>query len=135
VTSPRDYKKKSNPEKVSVLRIRDAYPGSRIRIFAIPDAGSRLIKILDPGSLIRGRIKEFRYFNPKIVSKLSEKWSGLFIPDPDPDFYPSRIPDPGVNKALDPRSRIKICNTERNQSKVNKTENQMQQTNWAIFNK
>ncbi len=73
VTSPRDYKKKSNPEKVSVLRIRDAYPGSRIRIFAIPDAGSRLIKILDPGSLIRGRIKEFRYFNPKIVSKLSEK--------------------------------------------------------------
>ena len=24
------------------------------------------------------------------------------IPDPDLDFYPSRIPDPGVKKALDP---------------------------------
>ncbi len=23
-------------------------------------------------------------------------------PDPDSDFYPFRIPDPGVNKALDP---------------------------------
>jgi hypothetical protein len=28
----------------------------------------------------------------------------LFIPDPDADFYPSRIPDPGVKKAPDPRS-------------------------------
>ncbi len=30
----------------------------------------------------------------KIVSKLSEIWSGLFIPDPDTDFLP--IPDLGV---------------------------------------
>jgi hypothetical protein len=29
----------------------------------------------------------------KTVSKLSEVWFGLFIPDPDPDFLP--IPDPG----------------------------------------
>ncbi len=28
-----------------------------------------------------------------MVSKLSEIWSGLFIPDPDPDFLP--IPDSG----------------------------------------
>ncbi len=35
-----------------------------------------------------------------MVSNLSEIWSGLFIPDPDPDFLP--IPDPGVKKALDP---------------------------------
>jgi hypothetical protein len=28
----------------------------------------------------------------------------LFIPDPDPDFL--LIPDPGVKKAPDPRSRI-----------------------------
>jgi hypothetical protein len=35
----------------------------------------------------------------KMVSKLSEIWSGLFISDPDPDFYPSWIPDPGVKKA------------------------------------
>jgi hypothetical protein len=36
---------------------------------------------------------------------------GLFIPDPDPDFfYPSRIPDPGVKKA-GTGSRIRIRNT------------------------
>ncbi len=28
----------------------------------------------------------------------------LFIPDPDPDFYSSRIQDPGVKKAPDPGS-------------------------------
>ncbi len=38
-------------------------------------------------------------------SKLSEIRSGLFIPDPDPDFLP--IPDPGVKKAPDPGSRIR----------------------------
>ncbi len=38
----------------------------------------------------------------KMVSKLSEIWSGLFIPDPDPDFLP--ISDPGVKKAPDPGS-------------------------------
>ncbi len=26
----------------------------------------------------------------------------MFIPDPDFDFYPSRIPGPGVKKAPDP---------------------------------
>jgi hypothetical protein len=60
-----------------VLRIRDVYPGSRIRI------------------------KEFKYFYPKIVSKLSEIWSGsLFIPL-DTDFLP--IPDPGVKKGTGSR--------------------------------
>ncbi len=33
-----------------------------------------------------------------MVSKLSEIWFGLFIPDPDPDFLPIRISDPGVKK-------------------------------------
>ncbi len=42
-----------------------------------------------PGSRIR--IKEFKFSTQKIVHKLTEIWSGLFIPDPDPDFYPSRI--------------------------------------------
>jgi hypothetical protein len=28
----------------------------------------------------------------------------LLIPDPVPDFYPSRIPDPGVKKSPDPGS-------------------------------
>ncbi len=37
-----------------------------------------------------------------MVSKLSEIWSGLFIPDADPDFLP--IPDPGAKKAPDPVS-------------------------------
>jgi hypothetical protein len=34
------------------------------------------------------------FFNPKIVSKLSEILSEIFFPDPDLDFYPSQIPDP-----------------------------------------
>ncbi len=78
---------------ITLMRIRDVYPGSEFFPFSkkIPDLGSR----------IRIRIKEFKYFNPEqIVSKLSEIWSGLFIPDPDPDFLP--IPDPGIKKALDP---------------------------------
>jgi hypothetical protein len=29
----------------------------------------------------------------------------MFIPDPELDFYPSRIPDPEVKKAPDPESR------------------------------
>jgi hypothetical protein len=36
------------------------------------------------------------------------------IPDPDADFFPSRIPDPGVKKhpIPDPGSRIRIRNTD-----------------------
>ncbi len=41
----------------SVLRIRDVYPGSRIRIFSIPDP-----IYLHPG--FRIRIKELKCFNP-----------------------------------------------------------------------
>jgi hypothetical protein len=75
-----------------VVRIRDVYP--RIRIFSIPDPGSQIqFRIL---------VKKFKYFNPKMVSKLSEIWSGMFVPDPDLDFSP--IPDPGVKKAPDPGS-------------------------------
>ncbi len=56
-----------------------------------------------PGSRIHGQkisgswiwmripIKEFRYFNPKIVSKLSEIWSEMNIPDPDLTHPGSRI--------------------------------------------
>jgi hypothetical protein len=83
----------------SVLRIRDFYPGSRIRLFSIPDPRSRI------------RIKEFKYFNPKKCFLSSRKddpgcSSRTRIPDPDPgsgtrimipdsdsDFLP--IPDPG----------------------------------------
>ncbi len=58
----------------------------------IPDPGS---KFFHPGSEFcpsRIRIKEFKYFNPKIDSKLLEIWSGLLIPDPDTDFL--SIPNP-----------------------------------------
>jgi hypothetical protein len=37
---------------------------------------------------------------------------GSRIPDPDADFLPCRIPDPGVKKIPDPGSRIRIRNTD-----------------------
>ncbi len=71
-----------------MLRIRDVYPGSEF-------------------STSRMRIKDLRYFHPKkwFLAKLSEIWSGLFIPDPGSGFltHPGsriqgskrhRIPDP-----------------------------------------
>jgi hypothetical protein len=42
----------------------------------------------------------------RIVSELSEIWSGMFIPDPDLDFYPSRIPVPGFRGQKGTGSRI-----------------------------
>ncbi len=76
----------------SVLRIRDVYPGSRIRLFP---SRIRIVFIPDPGSAS----KNLSIFTQKIVSELKEIWSGLFIPDPAYririlTFYPSRIPDP-----------------------------------------
>ncbi len=88
-----------------------ANPGclSQIRIFFIPDPGLRVKKIPDPGS--ESASKNLSIFNPKIVSKLSEKWSGMFIPDADPVSgswfftHPGyRIPDPGFKKTPDPGS-------------------------------
>ncbi len=88
----------------SVLRIQDVYPDPESEFFPsrIPHPN-----FFHSGSRIR--FKEFKYFNPKTVSKLSEIWSGLLIPAPDPRiririFYPSRIPDPEVKKAPDPGS-------------------------------
>ncbi len=77
----------------TVLRIRNVYPVSGFFPSRIPS---------QKDSRIRIRIKEFKYFNPKIVSKLSEIWSKIFIPDPNLDFLP--IPDRGVKKAPDPGS-------------------------------
>jgi hypothetical protein len=42
----------------------------------------------------RSASKNLSIYNPKIVSKLSEILSGMFIPDPDLVFLP--IPDPGL---------------------------------------
>jgi hypothetical protein len=68
-------------------------------------------------------IKEFKCFNKKKWFLSSQKYdpgfpSGIRIPDLDPDFLPipdhytgSQIPNPGIEKAPDPRSRIRIPNT------------------------
>jgi hypothetical protein len=60
---------------VPVLRIRDVYTGSQY----FP-------------SRIRIRIKDLNILTPKIVFKLSEIWSKMFIPDLD--FLPIPNPDP-----------------------------------------
>ncbi len=65
-------------------------------------------KCLHPGSRIL--IKELKYFKPKktkkwlLSSKKYDPGCSSRIPDPDADFLPSRIPDPGVKKAPDPGS-------------------------------
>jgi hypothetical protein len=79
-----------------MLRIRDAYRGSRI-----PDTGSRI--------RIRIRIKEV-FLTLKTDTKFSKIRSKMFIPDPGflIFFHPGsriRIPDPGVKKAPDPQHR------------------------------
>jgi hypothetical protein len=53
--------------------------------------------------------KNLSIFNPKIVSKLPEIWSGMFIPDPDLDLLP--IPDPGSRGQKSIGSRIRIHDT------------------------
>jgi hypothetical protein len=71
----------------------------------IPDSNfpSRIQVLKDPGS--GSASKNLSKFRPKNCFKLSEKLSGMFIPDPD--FSPSRIriPDPGIKKVLAPGSR------------------------------
>ncbi len=62
----------------------------------IPDPGSK--RFPDTGSA--PCIKNLSILNRKIVSKLSEIWSGMFILEPHLDFLP--IPDPGVKKTPDP---------------------------------
>jgi hypothetical protein len=73
-------------------------PDPGYTIFSIPDLGSRVTKISDPGSGSASK-----NLTIKAVSKPLGKiiWDVLlFIPDPD--FFPSRIPDPGVKKSPDP---------------------------------
>jgi hypothetical protein len=59
----------------------------------------RYTNFFHPGSAS----KNLSILTQKIVSNLLEIRSGLFIPDPDPDFF-LPIPDPGVKKAPDPGS-------------------------------
>ncbi len=79
----------------AVLRIRDVCPGFDFFSSRIPGQTDSRIHI-------RIRNKEFTYLTQKMVSKLSEIWSGMFIPDPDLHLLP--IQDPGVKKAPDPGS-------------------------------
>jgi hypothetical protein len=67
----------------------------------------------DPGSEFfpsRIRIKEFSYFNPKkMVSKLSEIGSGLFISagSPDPDLDPDFSTSPPQKTVFHPTSQTR----------------------------
>ncbi len=72
------------------IKIRDVYPG-----FAFFHPASRIQGRNISGSRIRGSSsKNFSIFNHKTVSKLFEKFSWMFIPDPN--FFP--IPDPRAKK-------------------------------------
>jgi hypothetical protein len=70
----------------------DFFP-SRIRTVSIPDPGSasKNLRVLTPKKWVLSS----RKYDPGCSSR---------IPDSDADFYPSRIPDPGVKKAPDPGS-------------------------------
>ncbi len=69
--------------------------------FSIPDPGTRVKKIPNPGSGSAPKNVIFlKVLHPKTVSMLLEKLSGMSIPDPD--FLP--VPGPGVKKAPDPGS-------------------------------
>jgi hypothetical protein len=90
----------------TLLRIRDVYPESRIRLFSIPDPGS---EFWFPSRI---RFKELKNVNPKKWFLSSGKYDpGCLsrIPDPDPDFLP--IPDPGSRGQKGTGYRIRIRNT------------------------
>ena len=122
----------------AVLRIRDVYPGSRILIFTHP--GSRIsdpktatkergekkldVKPFYVATKFNKIVNYFSFevlkkkiwanfqriialFNKKIAKKLFKIWSW----DPGSGKNPFRIPDPGIKKAPDPGSRIRIRNT------------------------
>jgi hypothetical protein len=59
--------------------------------------------ISDPGSALKSLsiLTQKKWF---LSSRKYDPGCSSRIPDPDADFYPSRIPDPGVKKAPDPGS-------------------------------
>ncbi len=107
------------PSLLAVLKTIVAVPWCLFRIldpnFSIPDPN-----FSHPGSEYfpsRVHIKEFivSILIQKMVYKFWEIWSGLFIPDLDPDFL--SIPDPGVKKAPDPWSRTLLKTKENRKGK------------------
>ncbi len=81
-------------DPLTVLRIQNIYPGSRIRIFSIRDPGSASAS------------KNSNILTQKIVSKLSEIWSRMFISDPDPGSEPWVFTHPGSRIRESKRLRI-----------------------------
>ncbi len=90
---------------------RSPDPGSTFFPSQIPDSRIKIFSVRDPWS--GSASKNLSILAQKMISKLSEIWSGFFIPDPDPDFL--AIPDPNlgsqileqeVKNAPDPRSQI-----------------------------
>jgi hypothetical protein len=71
------------------------HPGSRIH-------GQKDSRIQDPAP----HPENLSILTQTIVSKLSEIWSKIFIPDPDLDFLP--IPDPGFTGQEGTEFRIRI---------------------------
>jgi hypothetical protein len=78
---------------LAVLRIRDVYPGSEF--FPSRIQGQHK----NSGSRIRIRIKEFKFLSSR---KYDSGFSSRIRM-----FYPSRIPDPGIKKALNSGSRTR----------------------------
>ncbi len=72
----------------AVLRIRDVYPGSDFFPSRKPDPHKKMLK------------------KKKIISKLSEIWSGLFIPDPDSRSGSWFFTHPGSRIQVSKRHRI-----------------------------
>jgi hypothetical protein len=81
---------------IGASSVADVYPGSRIRLFSIPDPGSssKNFSILTPKKAKKWFLSSKKY-DPGCSSR---------IPDPEADFIPSRIPDPGVKKVPNPGS-------------------------------
>jgi hypothetical protein len=89
--------------KTAYSRVADQGWFIRIRIFSIPDPGSKRFPNPDPHQRIE-------VFTPKKFLSSLKKDSQ--IPDPKLDFFLS-IPDPGIQKAPDPASGIRVLNTVR----------------------
>jgi hypothetical protein len=77
--------------------------------FSVPEPGSKRFRILDLHFPSKN-LKNLSNFNQKNVSKLSEIWSGMFIPDPEIDFLP--IPDFGSRGQKGTGSRNLIRKTD-----------------------
>jgi hypothetical protein len=88
-----------------VLRIRDVYPGSDFFPSRI-----RTVSIQDPGSASKNLsiLTQKKWF---LSSRKYDPGCSSRIPDPDADFYPSRIQGSKRHRIPDPGSRIRIRNT------------------------